>query len=149
MDAENSSDRTTGTTTLPGGRDTAATLTRLGLRKDQIVIEYGHDDDVEPSVRSSVEEITGAPVEADDYDGVVDVVLVWWRDGDGDLTDELVDSLTMAEEDGFILLFTPGRGRADRVAAHEVEDACRTCNLSASGASPLGEWMVQRLVARG
>ncbi|WP_431472969.1 DUF3052 family protein [Ornithinimicrobium sp. W1665] len=76
------------------------------------------------------------------------MVLLWWRDGDGDLADELVDALTTLEEGGFIALLTPGAGRPDRVAAHEVQEACTTCSLSAAGAIPLGAWIGQRLVGR-
>ena len=111
----------------------ATGLRKLGLRPGQIVVEYGYDDDVDESVREAVESMAEGPLEDEDYDGVVDVVLLWWRDGDGDLTDELVDSLTRLEDGGSIVLLTPGAGRPDRVAAHDVEEACTTCSLSASG----------------
>lgn len=123
-------------------------LRKLGLRQGQVVVEYGYDDDVEEAVREAVEALVEGPIEEDDYDGVVDVVLLWWRDGDGDLTDELVDSLTALEDGGGIALLTPGVGRDDRVPAADVQEACTTCSLSASGAVPLGGWVGQRLVGR-
>lgn len=123
-------------------------LRKLGLRQGQVVVEYGYDDDVEEAVREAVEALVEGPIEEDDYDGVVDVVLLWWRDGDGDLTDELVDSLTALEDGGSIALLTPGVGRDDRVPAADVQEACTTCSLSASGAVPLGGWVGQRLVGR-
>ncbi len=121
---------------------------RLGFAPGQIVVEYGDDDDVEEDLRAAVETLVEGPLEGEDYDGVVDVVLLWWRDGDGDLADELVDALTTLEDGGFIALLTPGAGRPDRVAAHEVQEACTTCSLSAAGAVPLGAWIGQRLVGR-
>lgn len=121
---------------------------KLGLREGQIVVEYGYDDDVEDSVRRVAEHVVGSPLEYEDYDGVVDVVLLWWRDGDGDLTDELVDSLTTLEEGGCIVLMTPGAGRDDRVPAPDVQDACTTCSMTASGAVSMGAWIGQRLVGR-
>ncbi|QFG70255.1 DUF3052 domain-containing protein [Ornithinimicrobium pratense] len=125
-----------------------AALRKLGLRPGQIVVEYGFDDDVEESVRDAVEALAEGPLEDEDYDGVVDVVLLWWRDGDGDLTDELMDSLTRLEEGGSIVLLTPGTGRPDRVPAPDVQEACTTCSLSASGFVPVQGWVGQRLVGR-
>ncbi|PZU50380.1 MAG: DUF3052 domain-containing protein [Arsenicicoccus sp.] len=121
---------------------------KLGLRKDQIVVEYGYDDDVEEGVRQAAASVSGAPLEDDTYDGVVDVVLLWWRDGEGDLADELMDALTTLEEGGCIVLLTPGAGREDRVPAADVQDACTTCSMTASGAVNLGGWLGQRLVGR-
>src|SRR5690606_29000184 len=104
------------------GSPLAAPVRRLGLAPGQIVIEYGYDDDVDEEVRQVVEQMVEAPLEDEDYDGVVDVVLLWWRDGDGDLADDLVDALTTMEEGGFIVLLTPGARRADRVEAHDVQE---------------------------
>lgn len=123
-------------------------LRRLGMRPGQVVVEFGYDDDVDEELREAVEALVEGPIEEDDYDGVTDVVLLWWREGDGDLTDELVDALTGLEEGGSIALLTPGAGRDDRVEAHDVQEACTICSLSASGAVPLGEWVGQRLVGR-
>lgn len=123
-------------------------LRKLGLREGAIVVEYGYDDDVDEDVRAAIEDLVDSPLEDEDYDGVVDAVLLWWRDGDGDLTDELVDAMTTLEDGGSIALFTPGTGRGDRVPAPDVQEACATCSLSASGAVPLGEWLAQRLVGR-
>lgn len=130
----------------PGGP-----VSKLGFVHDQIVLEYGYDDDVTESFREQIAGVVGSPLEDEDYTGIVDAVLLWWRDGDGDLTDELVECASMLEDGGFIALVTPGTGRADRVAAHDVQEACGTAGLTASGAVPLGddgEWHVQRLVGR-
>ncbi len=122
---------------------------KLGFKPEQIVIEFGYDGDVDEDFRQAVEAAVVSPLEDEAYDGVVDAVLLWWRDGEGDLTDELVDALTMLEEGGFIVLITPGRSRSDRVEAHVVQEACTTSGLTASGAVPLSsEWHAQRLVGR-
>lgn len=127
----------------------AGPVSKLGFAAGQIVIEFGYDDDVDQEFRDAVEDAIGQPVEDTDYDGVVDAVLLWWREGDGDLADDLVDSLTTVEEGGFIVLLTPGKGRRDRVEAHDVQEACNTTGLTASGATPVGpEWVAQRLVGR-
>lgn len=124
-------------------------VSRLGLRPEQIVIEYGYDEDVDEDFREAVEAAVAGPLEDEDYDGVVDVVLLWWRDGDGDLVDDLVDCSATLEDGGHILLLTPAAGRPDRVAAADVEEACTTTGLTASGVSTVGpEWVGQRLVRR-
>ncbi|WP_256838784.1 DUF3052 domain-containing protein [Ornithinimicrobium faecis] len=123
----------------------------MGFAHDQIVLEYGYDDDVDEAFREQVQAVVGSALEGEDYTGVVDAVLVWWREDDGDLTDELVDCLALLEDGGFIALVTPGAGRSDRVPAHDVQEACNTAGLTASGAVPLGEgdqWHAQRLVGR-
>lgn len=125
-----------------------AALDRLGLRQGQVVVEYGYDDDVDQDLRAEAEELVDGPLEDEDYDGVVGVVLLWWRDGDGDLTDELMDCLPALDEGGAIVLLTPGAGRPDRVPAPDVQEACTTCSLSASGTVPLQGWVGQRLVGR-
>ncbi|MFK5583820.1 MULTISPECIES: DUF3052 domain-containing protein [unclassified Serinicoccus] len=138
------------TTTADADPDEAAIglVRKLGLREGQIVVEYGYDEDVEESVRGVAAHVVGSPLEDEAYDGVVDVVLLWWRDGEGDLTDELMDALTTLEEGGCIVLMTPGAGRDDRVPAADVQDACTTCSMTASGAVAMGAWIGQRLVGR-
>lgn len=127
----------------------AGVVKKLGFKPEQIVIEFGYDDDVDQGFRAGVEDVVNSPLEDEDYDGVVDSVVLWWRDGEGDLTDELVDALTMVEDGGFIALITPGMGRPDRVEAFAVQEACTTSGLTASGAVPLGPlWHAQRLVGR-
>lgn len=134
-----------------GNTKQGAGVERLGFAHDMIVLEYGYDDDVDSDFREQVEQIVGGPLEGEDYTGIVDAVLLWWRDGDGDLTDELVNCVSLLEDGGFIALVTPGSGRQDRLAAHDVQEAGETAGLTASGPVPLGdgrEWHVQRLVGR-
>lgn len=129
----------------------AGAVDRFGFQHDQIVIEYGLDDDVPEEFRERVAAVIGAPLEPDDYTGIVDAVLLWWRDDDGDLTDQLVDCLALLEDGGFIVLVTPGAGQPHRVPVHEVQEACATAGLTASGAISIGEggaWHAQRLVGR-
>ena len=125
-----------------------APVQRLGFAPGQVVVEFGYDDDVDQDVRRSVEALVEGPLEDEDFDGIVDAVLLWWREGDGDLADELVDAVTALDDGGFVALLTPGAGREDRVEAHDVQEACTICSLTASGGVALGEWLGQRLVGR-
>jgi hypothetical protein len=79
----------------------------------------------------------------------VDAVILWWRDGDGDLVDELVDALTYLTEDGPIWLFTPKVGRPGYVEASDIQDAAPTAGMSQTTSFPASpDWSATRLVAR-
>ncbi len=80
-----------------GGRSYAQ---RLGIHPDQIVQELGWDEDSDDGIRFDVEEACGSDLLDEDADEVIDVVLLWWRDGDGDLVDRLMDAITPLAEDG-------------------------------------------------
>ncbi len=67
---------------------------RLGLKPGQFVQEFGYDDDVDDDLRLAIETLTGNELADEDSQDVVDAVLYWWRDDDGDLVDSLVDGLT-------------------------------------------------------
>jgi hypothetical protein len=70
---------------------------RLGIKPGQVVQEIGYDDDGDEQLRGAITKVDGVELVDEDYDDVVDVVLLWWRDGDGDLVDALVDALTPLE----------------------------------------------------
>jgi hypothetical protein len=80
---------------------------RLGFEPGQVVQEIGYDDDVEQELREGIEATTGQELVDEDYDDVADVVLLWFRDEDGDLTDALVDAIGLIDEGGVIWLMTP------------------------------------------
>ena len=67
---------------------------RLGLKPGMVVQELGWDEDVDDAIRAEIENTIDADLVDGDHGDVVDVVLLWWRDDDGDLVDALVDSLT-------------------------------------------------------
>src|SRR5258708_14989783 len=62
-------------------------------------------------MRDSISAVQDVELVDEDYDDVVDVVLLWWRDGDGDLVDALVDALTPLADGGYIWVLTPKAGR--------------------------------------
>lgn len=122
---------------------------RLGLNAGQVVQEIGWDEDCDDDLRASIEAVTESELVADDYDDVVDVVLLWWRDGDGDLVDALVDSLTDLGDGGVIWLLTPKAGRGGHVEPSDIGDAAPTAGLSqTSSISAAPEWSGTRLVSR-
>jgi len=129
-----------------GERQLAA---RLGLSAGQVVQELGWDEDCDEALRESVEQVTGTELADEDYGDVVDVVLLWWRDGDGDLVDALVDSLVSLGDGGVVWLLTPKAGREGHVEPGDIGDAAPTAGLhQTSSISAATDWSGTRLVAR-
>jgi hypothetical protein len=122
---------------------------RLGLKAGQVVQELGFDDDCDDSLRAAVSAVTGTEIVTEDYDDVVDVVLLWWRDDDGDLVDALVDSLISLDDGGVVWLLTPKAGRPGHVEPGDIGDAAPTAGLHpTSSISAAADWSGTRLVAR-
>jgi hypothetical protein len=121
---------------------------RLGIKPGQVVQEIGYDDDCDEQLRDAITRIDGVELVDEDYDDVVDVVLLWWRDGDGDLVDSLVDALTPLADGGYIWLLTPKAGRSGHVEPSDIGEAAPTAGLSqTSSVSAARDWSGSRLVA--
>ena len=122
---------------------------RLGLRPGNVVQELGYDDDCDDALRDSVTQVTGSPMVDEDHEDVVDVVLLWWRDDDGDLVDALVDSLNSLDDGGVVWLLTPKVGRDGHVEPGDIGDSAPTAGLhQTSSVSAAPEWSGTRLVTR-
>ncbi len=93
-----------------GAKNGPGIAERMGMRPDMIVMEIGFDDDVDTQLREAIEACIGEELLDEDADEVVDVVLLWFREGDDDLADTLVDAIGPLADDGFIWLLTPKRG---------------------------------------
>jgi len=134
-------------TAAPGSG--AGTAERMGMRPAMIVMEIGYDEDVDEKLRDDVTDATGEEIVDEDTDEVVDVVLLWYRDGDGDLADLLVDAIAPLADDGVIWLLTPRRGRADYVEPSDIGEAASIAGLSQTSIATVGtDWSAARLVGR-
>jgi hypothetical protein len=114
-----------------------------------IVMESGYEDDVDEEVRDSIAEVIGDDMVDEDTDEVVDVVLLWYREGDDDLADVLVDSISPLADDGYIWLLTPKRGHANYVEPSDIAEAASIAGLSQTSIATVGNgWSAARLVGR-
>jgi hypothetical protein len=121
---------------------------RLGIAPGSVVQELGYDDDVDESLRQAITERCGSDLVDDGYDDVVDTVLLWWRDSDGDLVDALVDALGPLAENGVIWLLTPKVGRPGHVEPSDVNEAAPTAGLTQTTSLSAGrDWSASRLVS--
>lgn len=119
---------------------------KLGIERQQVVQEWGWDDDADDDIRADVEEACGAELLDEDTDEVVDVALLWWRDGDGDLVDTLMDTIAPLADDGVVWVLTPKTGRAGHVRPAEIAEAAPTAGLMPTSTVNLGSWSASRLV---
>ena len=119
---------------------------KLGIQRGQVVQEWGWDEDTDDNVRADVEETSGAELLDEDTDEVVDVVLLWWRDGDGDLVDTLMDAITALADDGVIWVLTPKTGKPGHVLPAEIAESAPTAGLMPTSSVNLGDWSASRLV---
>lgn len=128
--------------------DERALADRLGFTQGQQALEIGYDDDTDAALRDSVEEVTGQELLDEDSDEEADVVLVWFRDDDGDLTDTLVDAGSRLVDGGTVWLLTPKVGRDGYVEPSEISEAADTAGFNAmKSVSAAAEWSGTKLAA--
>ncbi len=120
------------TATADGAEAHKSLAARFGIASGQVVQEIGYDDDVDDELRSAIAAATGAELVDEDYDDVVDVVLLWWREEDGDLVDALMDAIGILADQGVVWLLTPKPGRDGHVEASDIADAAPTAGLQAT-----------------
>lgn len=120
---------------------------RFGLESEMVVMELGYDEeDADQDLRDALVERCGELVD-EDTDEVVDAVLVWYRDGDGDLVDLLVDALGPLADGGVVWLLTPKAGRDGHVEPGEISEAAPTAGLQQTSTVSAGpDWSGARLV---
>jgi hypothetical protein len=121
----------------------------MGFTADELVLELGFGSDCDENLRSSIREITGTDFLDQDSREVVDAVLIWWREGDGDLVDELMDAMTYLSESGAIWVLTPKVGRSGHVEPSDIQDGAPLAGLSQTSTMSIAtDWCATRLVAR-
>ncbi|HEU4361977.1 MAG TPA: DUF3052 domain-containing protein [Mycobacterium sp.] len=119
---------------------------KMGIERQQVVQEWGWDDDADDDIRADVEEACGSELLDEDTDEVVDVALLWWRDGDGDLVDTLMDAIAPLADDGVVWVLTPKTGRPGHVLPAEIAESAPTAGLMPTSTVNLGDWSASRLV---
>lgn len=134
-----------GTTAKPG-KAVVETATALGMTPGMVVQELGWDDDADEAVRTAVMDAIDGDLVYEAMEAV-DVVLLWWRDSDGDVADGLVDALTDLSNRGHIWLMTPKLGRDGHVDPTDLAEGALTAGLAlANPATVSSDWLAQKLV---
>ena len=126
----------------------AGVADKLGIAEDDVVQELGWDEDVDDEIRAAVEERIGSELLDEDADEVVDVVLLWWREEDGDLVDALMDAIGPLADNGVIWVLTPKTGRPGHVEPSDIAEAVPTAGLAQTSSASVGnDWIGTRLVS--
>jgi hypothetical protein len=121
----------------------------MGVRSGMLVMEVGYDADVDQDLRDQIEEHSGESLVDEESDEVVDIVLCWYREDEGDLVDILVDCVSPLADDGVIWVLTPKRGRDGAVDASDISEAAAVAGLSETSIITVSnEWSAVRLVGR-
>jgi hypothetical protein len=120
----------------------------MGFGPGAVVQELGWDEDVDDDLRRQIEDAIDGDMVDGDYGNVVDSVVLWWRDEDGDLVDALMDSLTDLAAGGTIWLLTPKVGRPNAVEAADVAEAAPVAGLAITTTTAVSrDWTATRLSA--
>ena len=123
--------------------------TRLGLAPGQLILSLGSGSDSDQELLSDITQLTGTEILEDSTSEVVDSVLLWFRDGDGDLVDDLMDAMTYLDSSGQIWVLTPKVGRDGHVEPSDIQSAAPLAGLSQTQSlSVAKDWNATRLVAR-
>ena len=123
--------------------DSTGMAARLGIKPGMVVQELGWDEDADEDLRDAIVDLSGAEMVDEDTDEVAEVVIMWWREDDGDL----VDALTSLADDGIVWLLVPKTGRPGHVEPGDVTEVAPTAGLSqTSSVSAAKDWSGIRLV---
>ncbi|HEX4813682.1 MAG TPA: DUF3052 domain-containing protein [Nonomuraea sp.] len=118
----------------------------LGIEPAMVVQRRGRWKDVDHGVRAAVERRIGGDPLDESADEIVEVVLLCWRAGDGDLVDALMDAMGNLSHHGVIWLLAPEAGRDGQVEPGELAEAVPTAGLlRTSDVSLDGGWAATRL----
>lgn len=130
--------------------DAKAGVERLGLSKGMVVQEFLRDADADEALRSGIVAITGQALVGDDYGDVTDGAIVWYRNGDDDLADVLLDVQTLLDDGAPIWLLTPKAGLPGYVEQRDIEEGASLSGLHATSAFVIAPaWKATQLVEKG
>ncbi|HEV7209100.1 MAG TPA: DUF3052 domain-containing protein [Mycobacteriales bacterium] len=134
--------------TAPDAAGQRGVATKLGVKPGDLVQQLGENDDVDESVLPAILAQAGTDLVPADTDDVVDVVLLWFREDDGDLVDALVDARPQLSDTGAIWLLTPKAGREGHVEPADVLEAVPTAGLAQTSTVSVGpDWTAMKLAA--
>lgn len=129
--------------TVEGRKRRAAVM---GLVPGMTIQELGWDEDVDHELREDIMDEIDAEF-VDEALEAVDIVLLWWRDDDGDVGDGLIDALIDLSDEGQIWLMTPKIGRPGHIDAADIQDAAKASGLTLTNSLNISnEWLAQRVV---
>src|SRR5699024_8511243 len=101
----------------------------LNFTTGQIVQEIGYDDDVDLDLRDAIEDLIGGELVENVTEEFVDAVVLWWGEGDGDLTDAVVDTLRTVDAGALVWVMAPMAGRDGHVMPGDIQESAGIAGL--------------------
>jgi hypothetical protein len=115
-----------------------------------VVQEFGYDADVCEALRAGIEAVTGEKLVDEDFGDVTDSAIVWFREGDDDLADLLMDVQSLLDSGSQVVVLTPKSGRAGHVLPREIEEGSSLAGLHATSSFVVdANWAGTVLVEKG
>ena len=129
------------------GKDQSSNVaSKFSLAPGMVVQELGWDSDADEQLRSDLMDAIDADMVEDAVEAV-DVVVLWWREDDGDVVDGLVDSLTDLSTDGYIWLLTPKLGRPGFVDPSDLAEGALTAGMALTKSATVSpDWQAHKIV---
>ncbi|MCF8608094.1 DUF3052 domain-containing protein [Gordonia sp. HY442] len=119
---------------------------KLGFTNGMVIQERGWDEDTDDDLRADIEDAIDAEMLDEDAIDVVDAVILWWRDDDGDLVDALMDAIGPLAEGGYVWVLSPKTGLDGHVDPAVIAEAAPTAGLTQTSIVNLDDWSGARLV---
>lgn len=110
------------------------------------VQEIGWDDDCGDEISLAIEDVLGEELIEEDAHEVVDAIVMWWREDDGDLIDSLMDVVATLTDGGAVWLLTPRTGTQGAVQPSDIAEAAKTVGMAQTKTATLGSWAAARLI---
>lgn len=104
-------------------------VTQLKFSPGDVIQEWLWDTDVDSSIEQAIATFIGSDLVGEDYDGVADGAIVWWRDGDDEdgLSDSIMDaSATLTDTSAPLWLLTPKSHREGAASPSTIQQAAKT-----------------------
>lgn len=128
----------------------AEIIDRFSLEPGMILQEFGYDDDVDEALRTLITESTGEELVDEDHGDVTDGVLLWFREGDDDLADFLMDVQSLLDDGSSVWLLTPKAGTTGHVQPGTIQESASLAGLHMTSTFVVGEgWSCTQLVEKG
>ncbi|MDO5746950.1 MAG: DUF3052 domain-containing protein [Actinomycetaceae bacterium] len=133
--------------------DTNPVVESLGFSGDMVVQEFGWDEDVDEVVREAIETACGQQMEYEDFQGVADGAIIWWRSDDGDvdaLSDLMLDAMRNLDDGGVMWVLSPKASLPDHVPPRDIEEAAKAVGQHPTTSEVVSpNWSGIRIVSRG
>ena len=132
--------------------ETSLSVSEMGFKEEQVIQEFGWDEDVDENLRQAIMDQIDDDLADEDFTGMSDGALIWWRDDDGnadDLSDLLMDAMGNMDEGGRIWVLSPIASDPQAVDPRLIEEAAKTAGMNPT-TSEVGspQWAGTQIVSR-